>query len=381
MFDPDLYREVRKPLLQAHTLPSHCYTSDEFFQREVENIFSSAWHFVGRADELAGAGDFLVVDTKAGSALVCRSADRQLHGFVNACRHRGTRLKSNAGNCRNIICPYHAWIYELNGKLKAAPGMEQVENFDTTDFGLQPLRLQTWGGFIFVNLDNTAPDLLDWIGDFAQRMEGHRLDELRCVKRIEFTIKANWKFLIANALEAYHTGIVHRDSLGAQESEPEQTRGQWDALYVLSDENKSIATLPGEVQAMPFIHGLNEKALKGTWFTCIYPCTQIVFSQDCVWWLDFKPLAADCTHLTIGACFPQSSITLPDFETRVAPYFRRWESATPEDNAIAEAQQQGHTAGLSMPGRYSAREHCVHALDNWVLDRVLVKPQNDVAGK
>ena len=102
MFDPGLYCEVRKPLLQAHTLPSHSYTSDEFFQREVKNVFSSAWHFVGREDELERVGDFLVVDTKAGSALVCRSADNQLHGFVNACRHRGTRLKNDAGSCRNI---------------------------------------------------------------------------------------------------------------------------------------------------------------------------------------------------------------------------------------------------------------------------------------
>lgn len=371
MFDPNHYLQVRKPLLQAHSLPSHCYNSDEFFQREVEKIFSASWHFVGREDELAKTGSFLVVDTKVGSALVCRGADGELRGFVNACRHRGTRLKNTGGLCRNLVCPYHGWVYELNGELKAAPGMAEVENFDPTEFGLQPLRLETWGGFIFINHDSAAYDLKSWLGDLPQRMRSHRLDELRCVKRVEFNIKANWKFLIGNALEAYHTGMVHRNTLGAQDAEPEVTQGQWTALYVFGDDNKSIATLPGETLSMPFIPGLTGRALKGTWFTCIYPCTQIVFSQDCVWWLDFKPLTADHTRLTLGACFPQSSIDLADFEKRAKPYYQRWESATPEDNAIAEAQQLGCGAGLDLPGRYAAAEHCVHALDNWVLDRVL----------
>ncbi len=88
MFDQNHYLENRKPLLQAQTLPSHCYTSNEFFEREVEQIFSPTWQFVGRVDELAEAGDFLVVDSKAGSALVCRAADAELHGLVNACRQQ-----------------------------------------------------------------------------------------------------------------------------------------------------------------------------------------------------------------------------------------------------------------------------------------------------
>ena len=88
MFDQNHYLENSKPLLQAQTLPSHCYTSNEFFEREVRQIFSPARQFVGRVDELTEVGDFLVVDSKAGSALVCRAADGELHGLVNACRQQ-----------------------------------------------------------------------------------------------------------------------------------------------------------------------------------------------------------------------------------------------------------------------------------------------------
>ena len=202
-------------------------------------------------------------------------------------------------------------------------------------------------------------------------MRQYRLDELRCVRRVQFDVRSNWKPLIENALEAYHTGIVHRQTLGAQQSEPIDTQGGWDALYVGSDETKSIATMPGETLAMPFIEGLSGQATHGTWFTVIYPCTQIVFSQDCVWWQDIQPVSVDRTRVTLGSCLPHSTINLADFEQRVAPYYQRWDMATPEDNVIAEAQQRGQASGISLPGRFSAREHCVHALANWVLDRVL----------
>jgi len=371
MFDPVRYLATRRPLAEAETLPGHCYTSDLFFQRERQQIFAGAWHFVGREDEIPNPGDFLVVDTVVGSALVCRDPRGALAAFANACRHRGTRLKDRSGNCRTIVCPYHGWVYETDGNLRAAPAMEAVSNFDIRAFGLKRFRLESFGGFLFINHNEDAQSLASWLGDMPETFSGHRLNELRCVKRFDFEVRANWKFLIGNALEAYHTGTVHKTTLGHQESEAVASTGNWDALFVSGAEDKSISTLPGELQPFPFIGGLAGKANSGTWFSVIYPCTQIVFSQDCVWWLDFKPVSVSYTKLTVGACFPADIIALDDFDERVAPYYHRWLTATPEDNAIAEAQQRGHNAGLNLAGRYSLSEHCVHALDNWVLDHVL----------
>ena len=370
MFDPTEYLQVRKPLLQAQTLPSHCYTSDAFFHREVDTIFSDAWHFVGRIDEIEQPGDYLILDTQSGSAIVCRDEKNQIQAFINACRHRGTRLKDNDGRCKAFVCPYHAWVYALNGDLRMAKGMD-AENFKPREFSLQNIAVQIWGGFIFINFSHSARDLTDWLGDLPNIMQGHNADALRCTGRLEFMVNANWKFLMENALEAYHTGTVHHETLGAQDSESVDTTGQWDAIYVLSDEEKSIATLPGQKQVIPFIDTIGEKAKKGTWFCVVYPCTQLVFSQDCVWWLDLKPVSVDKTKITLGGCFPASSIDLKGFEQAVVPYYERWREATAEDNAIAEAQQRGHQSGLNLPGRFASTEHCVHALDNWVLDRVL----------
>ncbi len=371
MFDPALYTETRKPLLQAQTLPAHCYTSSGFFQREVESIFSCAWHFVGRNDEIRETGAYRVIDTRAGSAIVCRDGSGELHAFVNACRHRGTRLKDGQGRCNRLVCPYHAWTYNLDGSLRKTPGFGTPEQFNPLDFALQAVRLESWGGFLFVNFSAKAPSLFEWTGDMPAVFAAHKPEDLRCTWRKEYRVNANWKFLIENALEAYHTGTVHGETLGSQDSESVETRGHWDALYVLGGEGKSIATLPGENQVFPFIPGLSGKASRGTWFTVVYPCTQIVFSQDCAWWLDMKPLSVDRTLVTLGGCFPASTVAMPGFEQHATAFYERWSTATPEDNQIAEAQQCGHASGLNLPGRYSSREHCVHALDNWVLDRVL----------
>lgn len=371
MFKAEQYDSVRRPLPLAETLPSHCYTSPKFFRREVNNIFSKSWHFVGRVDEVAESGQFMVLDTIVGSALICRDGQANLNAFLNSCRHRGTRLKQREGRCANIVCPYHSWSYTLNGELRAAPGMEGVENFSKEDYGLRQVRLEQWGGFIFVNFCQNAPSLNEWLGNFKTIMSGHQPEQLQCIRRMEFEINANWKFLVENALEAYHTGTVHRATLGAQKSEPIQTEGQWDALFVLGDPDKSISTLPGATQALPFISSLDKKSRKGTWFSVIYPCTQIVFSPDCVWWLDIQPIETDRSKLTVGVCFPETTIKLPDFDRLVEPYYDRWLTATPEDNKIAEEQQRGHHSGLLPPGRYALSEHCVHRLNNWILDRVL----------
>ena len=191
---------------------------------------------------------------------------------------------------------------------------------------------------------------------------------MRLVGKLDFEINSNWKLLAENSLEAYHTGSVHRETLGQQDSRPVSTLGNWTGLLV--EDEHSVATLPGNGNPFPFIDGLGEEARAGACFTLLYPSTQIVFAQDCIWWLAFKPVAVDRTELSIGACFPKSTCELEGFEEKLEAYFERWQRATAEDNAICEQQQQGQ-AFERPPGRYAASEFAVHAFDNWVIDQVV----------
>ncbi len=216
LFDPATYTAQRKPLLEAATLPPECYTDDAFFEREIERIFLRNWQFVGREEQVAQVGQFFCYEGRGGSAIVARTHDNRLRAFANSCRHRGSRLLRGRGSCKRIVCPYHSWSYQLDGELSGVPGMQETLDFDVRDYPLLELSLETWNGFIFIHYGATPASLSSHLGNMPEKFASHRCQDMRFVDSIEFDIKANWKLLAENALEAYHTGSVHRDTLGQQ---------------------------------------------------------------------------------------------------------------------------------------------------------------------
>jgi len=370
MFDPAHYEKVRLPLLDAETLPPWCYTSREFFDREVERIFMRSWNFLGREDEVAKPGDYAVFDLFGESVIVIRDRANAVRGFANSCRHRGTRLLHGKGSCRAIVCPYHGWGYDLSGRLVGAAGMEDTHDFDRERYGLHPLRLETWDGFIFVNFDPKAGSLLDYLGDLPERLDSYNFGDMGCVRRPEYDLACNWKIFLENAMEDYHTPIVHKQSIGVQITSPELARGEWGGIYMPAE--KTIAVLAADLEhAFPPIATLRGEPSGGTYFLVIYPSTFFATTQDCMWWLQQFPMGPDRTKLVVGSCFPRATVARGDFAERVRYYFKRWDKSIPEDNAISEQQQMGIRSSYASSGRYSIREPLVRDIANWVLDRAL----------
>ena len=367
LFDPATYQDLRKPLREASTLPPACYTSVDFFQREVETLFRDHWQFACREEQIAEPGDYLCLDGPSGPVILARGDDQRIRAFANSCRHRGARLLDGNGRCRRIVCPYHSWSYRLDGELLGVSGMEDVSGFERADYPLVEFHVDSWAGFVFYHVGDAPTPLAQQLGDFCERFAGHHAETMAFVGDIEFDIASNWKLLCENALEAYHTGSVHRETLGQQAASAIPTRGGWTGLIV--EDEDSVATLQGDAKPFPHIEGLDAEARAGAFFTLVYPSTQFVFAQDCMWWLAFRPQAVDRTQLRIGACFPRSTIELPDFNARVELYFHRWRVATAEDNAICEQQQRGQTS-LRPPGRFATSEFAVHAFANWLIDQV-----------
>jgi phenylpropionate dioxygenase-like ring-hydroxylating dioxygenase large terminal subunit len=370
LFDPAHYHNVRKPLLEAETLPRWCYTSEAFHAGEVERIFLKMWCFVGRLDELPNPGDYMAVDLPGGPILIMRARDGVVRAFANTCRHRGAKLLDGRGNCRSgVVCPYHSWTYGLDGRLAGAPNMAKTLGFDKAHYGLEPIRLDHWAGFMFVNFAKDGPTLLEQLGDMPQQLGPYRLDDMVCVKRLDFEVKCNWKFLLENALESYHTATVHRETLGEQWAEDVETTGDWRAIFLPGE--KSVSVLPGEMPPFPRIDGLNGRAAGGTYFTAVFPSTQFACAVDSMWWLRIYPKGPGVTLHNFGFCFPKSTVADPDFERKTEPYFRRWLAGALEDNLISEAQHAGAQSVAHRPGPFSHRERAVHEIANWLLDRVL----------
>ncbi len=370
IFDARHYADVRRPLAQARTLPRWCYTSVAFYQREIDRIFMRTWNFIDRIDAVPNPGDYLAVDTFAGPVLIVRDRQGTLRAFANSCRHRGARLLKGSGNCRGIVCPYHGWTYGLDGALLAARGMERTEGFETGKYGLKRIRLETWGGFMFINFDPTAEPLLEYLGELPRKFASYRFDDMICTRRTEYEVACNWKLIIENAHEDYHTQTVHRSSLGNQMTEPEENPiGNWDALFLPLE--TSVAVLPGESAPFPHIANLEGKLGHGTYFTLLYPATQFACVQDCMWWLRVTPLGPTACRINFGFCFPKSTAVRPNFASEVEPYYRRWDIGIDEDNDTGNLQQAGLRSPLYEPGPLSWKEPKVQSIALWILDRVL----------
>ena len=369
ILEPDLYAKARLPLAKAETLPRWCYTSNEFYREEERQIFRRMWNFVGRADEIPVGGDYLTVELCGESIIIVRDRSDVIRAFANTCRHRGTQLVTGSGRCRLFSCPYHSWAYALNGDLVGAPGMEGVESFNKSDYGLIPIRLEVWGGFIFITLDPNCESLEKYLGNAIQMFEPYHFADMVVTRKKEYDLACNWKIYLENAMEDYHTATVHRVSIGTQVCTREESAGEWDAIHMPA--TSTIAILPGETSPFPHIPTLKGKSAEGTYFSVVYPNWFFATTQDCMWWLHIAPRGPGRSIVTHGACFPRETTLRSDFKDVVAKYYQRWDKSLPEDNEISVLQQAGLQSSYSVPGRLSLHEPVVHAIDQWVLDKVL----------
>src|SRR5262245_40091448 len=192
------------------SLPASWYTDPAVAALERDRIFRRGWQYVTRLETLARVGDF-VTATVADVPVVLVRSEKGLGAFINVCRHRRHEVVSGAGNRRTLQCPYHAWTYDLDGSLRAAPRSQNEAGFDPKDYPLLPVALDTWGPFVFVNLDAGALPLARHLGELPAIVAGSglALDGLAFHGREEWQAEANWKVMIENFLECYHCPIQH----------------------------------------------------------------------------------------------------------------------------------------------------------------------------
>ena len=366
--DPEQLAAAQLTLNQASSMPAGFYTDPAVFVAEREYVLLANWIFLARTDQVAHAGDHRTFETVGGPVFLVRGDDGELRCFANFCRHRGSLLVLEDGNSKQFVCPYHAWSYRTDGSLLACPGMTAAENFDRADNGLAPVRMQVWAGFVFVTFNDDAPPLTAALGDLPDRLASHRPQDMVCTWTVTLDVRCNWKLILENAMETYHTGTLHRTSVGAQQSRTLDTVGDWKCIQVTS--GRSIATLPGTTPPFPVIEGLDEDARQGTYFTVLHPACQFAVAQDCLWWLNVTPVAHDHSVLEIGGCFPKAVTETASFATDVAPYYERWELVGREDVGILEHQQRALGSAVYRPGRLSWRDDMVQSLGWWVIDRL-----------
>jgi phenylpropionate dioxygenase-like ring-hydroxylating dioxygenase large terminal subunit len=190
----------------------------EFFEAEREAIFKRTWLNVGRVEEVPRTGSYFTKELSVAktSVIIVKGGDGEIRAFHNICRHRGNKLvwqdfpgEEVSGVCRQFTCKYHAWRYSLEGDLTFVQQEDEFFDLDKADYGLASVRCEVWQGFIFINFDEDAQPLVDYLGPLAEGIVGYPFHEMTEVYRYSSTINANWKLFIDAFAEFYHAPVLH----------------------------------------------------------------------------------------------------------------------------------------------------------------------------
>lgn len=193
------------------SLAAKYYTDPEVFKLETNGLLARTWQFAGHASQLRETGDYFTFEM-AGESLFCiKGRDGEIRTFYNVCQHRAHQLVSGQGQTRVVVCPYHAWTYELTGELRAGPNIKAVEGFDKSSICLTSVRTEVFLGFIFVNLDNDAKPMDEWFPNVRTELESYipHWDTLAPLEWVEIPENCNWKVSVENYSECYHCTLNH----------------------------------------------------------------------------------------------------------------------------------------------------------------------------
>ncbi len=200
--------ELDADVARAWTLPSKFYFDPMLAELEVQKVFRRHWQVAVHRSQLAKPGDYLTIELAGEPLLLVCGADGQAHGFSNVCRHRAGPPATGRGSRKVFRCGYHGWTYGLDGALISAPEFDGVQDFDPAEFSLVRVRVEEWGGLVFVNLDNPAQPLNEYLAPLATQLHLPQI-AMRIVERRTYEMNCNWKTYVDNYLEGYHLPSVH----------------------------------------------------------------------------------------------------------------------------------------------------------------------------
>ncbi|MCF8474067.1 MAG: aromatic ring-hydroxylating dioxygenase subunit alpha [Emcibacter sp.] len=367
------------------SLPSTFYYSNDIFKVEQEQIFCKEWLCVAREEDIPNAGDNKVIEIAGESILLLRNRDGALRSFYNVCRHRGSRLCTTdptqnpetgrplvGGGCvssNRIVCPYHFWSYDFDGNLVTVPHMDVKDDVRKKDFGLHPVGIESWGGFIFINLTPaTATPFEESHKLVVKSLKNYPLSSLRIGKSIRYEVDANWKIIVENYNECYHCGPVHPELC---EIVPVFRQNGGDNLDwergVPHREGAYTFTKTGTTNRAPF-DGLSEdeKVLhKGE---IIYPSVMISLSCDHVAAFVLEAKSPTQTIVTCHFLFAPEEMEKEDFDASDAVDF--WHIVNLQDWEICVRVQKGLESRVNHFGYYAPMEDTSLDIRNYVLGRI-----------
>ncbi|MGB1139804.1 MAG: aromatic ring-hydroxylating oxygenase subunit alpha, partial [Halioglobus sp.] len=213
---PDALRDSTDTYLGSEDLPISRYLDRDFFDREVEKVWRKTWQVACRENQLRNAGDYFVYDIVNDSILLTRTSEGDIRGYHNSCLHRGRALKRGAGKAEQFRCPYHGWAWSLEGDFQGAPCQWDFPHVEEEQFKLPQVKVDTWGGWVFINMDEDAGPLSDYMEMLPEHMDQWRHEQRYVAAHVEKVIGANWKAVLEAFIESYHAIATHPQLMAYQ---------------------------------------------------------------------------------------------------------------------------------------------------------------------
>ncbi|MDX1689989.1 MAG: aromatic ring-hydroxylating dioxygenase subunit alpha [Acidimicrobiia bacterium] len=386
-FDEQTYRATRLPVELASTLLPAAYHDAAYHAAERDRLWATSWVAVGFLEEVDAPGRAIVRRVAGRSIVVTRDGEGTLRAFFNVCRHRAARLVD--GDCDlgdKIRCPYHAWAYGLDGTCLGTPlfegseipvdqqamfDMSEVKAFDKADYGLLPVRVETWGFLVFVCLSDETMPLGDWLGDLPERLGGYGFEDWRIQATKTYDIGANWKLIAENFMEYYHLPWVHPELIKVSRMK-DHHRYQGTGMYtgmttnpVSRDENSVWLDLPPH-------EGLEGDDLVSGKFIHLFPNVALSVLPNHAFVMLFDPAEPGRTIEETSLLTHPETMAEPASEPALEKLHAFWDHVNLEDVDIVERVQDGIATPEYPGGRMCYRfEEPLHRFQNMVIDRLV----------
>jgi phenylpropionate dioxygenase-like ring-hydroxylating dioxygenase large terminal subunit len=385
------------PLAQARTLPAAAYTSEDFFDWEAAHLLRGGWQCVAHVSQIPEPGDFINLDLVGEPLIAVRGKDRTVRILSRVCPHRSMDIMPagfgygghgpaearaggpDCGHTRIFLCPYHAWTFELDGRLKACPEMQQAEGFARDDFMLKPFQTEEWNGFLFVNLDGSAAPLARGLHEMAADVAPFRLPEMKLVYAREWDCAFNWKVLVENFMESYHHLGIHHGTLQpmmpARDTWTEKERRHYVRAHLpyresVREEYRAFEERGDFSSELPPVPGLGDLQKSEWGLFLIHPTFLLATAPDRVIWYRLQPLGPSRLKLLTTVLVPRQASEREGFTPvleKVAESLVRFHL---EDMEVCTAVQRGLYASGWQQGRLSHLEMPVWLFHRYLAARI-----------
>ncbi|MEX6506440.1 aromatic ring-hydroxylating dioxygenase subunit alpha [Jiella sp. M17.18] len=350
----ELAENVAMPFEAARAMPKSVYTSPQFLAEELEHVFAKEWLCAGRADALKEPGDYLTMEIAGEPVIVLRDKDGRLRAMSNVCRHRMSTMLEGRGQVRAIVCPYHAWTYNLDGSLRGAPAMAANESFCKGDIALPQIRCEEWLGWIMVSLNPDAPSPAERLKDVEALVGYLDMGSYTETFREEHRWNTNWKVLAENFMESYHLPVCHAGTIGGSVDLMKMTCPEGtDAFnyhFILRNDAVPLAL------AHPSNTALVGDERRTTWLLSIYPALFVTLTPGYFWYLSLHPDGPDHVRILYGGGMSPDFVGDAEARRHFAAFKALLDDVNDEDRGCTEKVYKGLCGRLSEPGPLSHLE-------------------------